>query len=613
MSTASNTLDKLFHTEAAGYGKIAVRVVVLPPKPAKDDAAEEAAVLEDEDSGKAEKASPLKSYLENPKGKQCVVFLINGQRHHGWDNQFVSRDLGFKYLRTRTMVIVDLDGLTPIALAEIIRGSRQSLLEGKVYYAIRDRLVSMLKKDDDLDALQKQAEQKMLEMDSGDEAVKNKLDQLIDGYHTAGDADGAGEGEAGPHSGEAPHFATSNSPHGVVVMGSPTKGEAANLPVLVTNPRLVAARLLPGQQDDVIVTSNPRPEWANLQEFTARLDPAVEGLTLDATCGDGHSRLTLLFTEPDEFDEEEYPIKTDLLAFARFQGHADTRMLKLPVVVGRPKDDGGEGGKKKKKRVLRADPTYLKVVSRQPVKLIPGGPSTHVKLRWDGQDTLLFGSPPDWTFQARCVSLGTFPKIGFGIRGEGRLELLLDTPRGLLTRNPLDFEVVAIGPKGQQLTATFKAELVDQVTNSEPRKVTAQSPDTAAQRRPPYKLAYVNKNQWGERGWDDGGWTGEDAGCFQPPTEAAPLIIVLNKDMSLLKDYRDELVARKLDVGNINDRMGRYYSHVGFHLWQMYGQYRRREDANALDPSITVPSPEDLREQINLVGVTLIRMMEVSR
>src|SRR5262249_3468158 len=163
--------------------------------------------------------------------------------------------------------------------------------------------------------------------------------------------------------------------------------------------------------------------------------------------------------------------------------------------------------KKKKKRVLRPDPTYIKVVSRQPVKLIPGGPSVHVKLRWDGQDALLFGSPPAWTFQARCTSLGTYPRIGFAIRGEGRLELLLDTPRGLLVSNALEFEVVANGPNGKQLSVTFQAELVDIVTNGEPRKVTAQSPDTASQRRPPYKLVYITQDQWGERGWDDGGWT----------------------------------------------------------------------------------------------------------
>ena len=94
--------------------------------------------------------SPLSSYLESPKGRQCVVFLVNGQKHHAWDNTFLSRDLPFKYLKLRTMVIVDLDGLAPHALAEVMRSSRQGLFEGDVYYAVRDRLVSMLKKDDDL-------------------------------------------------------------------------------------------------------------------------------------------------------------------------------------------------------------------------------------------------------------------------------------------------------------------------------------------------------------------------------------------------------------------------------------------------------------------------------
>jgi len=33
-------------------------------------------------------------------GKECIVFLVNGQRQEAWDNTFIQRELGFKYLRT---------------------------------------------------------------------------------------------------------------------------------------------------------------------------------------------------------------------------------------------------------------------------------------------------------------------------------------------------------------------------------------------------------------------------------------------------------------------------------------------------------------------------------
>ena len=55
---------------------------------------------------------PTDTYLESTKrGKECCVFLINGQRQDAWDDTFIERDLGLKYLRHRTLIVVDLDGL----------------------------------------------------------------------------------------------------------------------------------------------------------------------------------------------------------------------------------------------------------------------------------------------------------------------------------------------------------------------------------------------------------------------------------------------------------------------------------------------------------------------
>src|SRR5207247_2207630 len=118
------------------------------------------------DSGDVSGTSPLAPYLEKKRyPKWCAVFLVHGQRHHAWDNAFISRDLGFKFLRDRTMVIVDLDGLTESAMSEIIQSSRQGLFEGPVYFAIRDRIIKTLKSDPDLIRLQVEAEQKALDLD----------------------------------------------------------------------------------------------------------------------------------------------------------------------------------------------------------------------------------------------------------------------------------------------------------------------------------------------------------------------------------------------------------------------------------------------------------------
>jgi hypothetical protein len=522
----------------------------------------------------------------------------------------LSRDLPFKYLRQRTMVIVDLDGLTSKAMAEVIRGSRQGLYEGDVYYAIRDRLVSMLKKDADLDALQKDAERKYLEMDAGDEAVKNKLDQLIEGHHNASTLAGEGTDGVGTVVSDSPHFITSSGKHEVVVMGATTLGEDGSLPVLVTDPGVASIRLeQPAQTKVAVVKAQPPEVWSKLEDFTAKLEPEHKGLILQTVQSDGQSQLTVSFAEPDDMDEEEYPLNSQLLVFARFKGHAETRMLKIPVSVVKKK------GQPPPPKPLRLEPTYLKVVSRQPIKLVPEGASVHVKLRWDGDDSLLIGSPPAWTFGAQCLSLSTFPRMGFANRGNGRLELLLDAPGGILVGSELEFEVVATG-LGRNLVAKFKAVIVERDEEDEigPRKIGAAAPNTAGQRRPPYLLKYVDEEKWDDRGcWEDSKWTGQDSGCFQEQTTAAPLIIVLNKDMALLKAYREEMVRRKNEENTIKERMNRYYSIVGFHLYLMYLDYKRKEAAGLADDTIKVPTADEMRNEISRAGTSIVRIMELSR
>jgi len=190
MASAVVELDKTWESDAGeSYGAIQIRVVVLKSKPSEERAESQALMPHDLDEsepifefGK----TPLDNYLERPKGgKQCAVFLVNGQRHDGWDNTYLVRDLGFKYLRNRTMLIVELDGLAPEALAKLVQGSRQGFFKGEVFDAIRDRIYATLKGDPDLKRLQTEAEQEIADLESGDDVVMDMLDQLIEGHHGA--------------------------------------------------------------------------------------------------------------------------------------------------------------------------------------------------------------------------------------------------------------------------------------------------------------------------------------------------------------------------------------------------------------------------------------------
>jgi hypothetical protein len=604
-------LDKTLQSEVGdSYGEMKIRVVVLKKRDDPDETAE-TEPEEEELSGTGKK--PTDTYLESPKrGKECCVFVVNGQRQDAWDDTFIVRDLGLKYLRHRTLIVVDLDGLKPEAIAEIMQGSRQGFYQGTVYSAISKRLIATLKKDPDLDQLQKEAEQNLLEMKAADENVKNKLDQLIEGHHAGAEGEQLGEGDApGEETVGGPHFGKKLHRGGVVTKAGSSVGEAAGLPVLVSEPEMVAVRMQRDQAVRLYIASEPASEWANLQDLSVRLQPEVAGLALVSERGPDRAQLALRFTEPDDMDEDEYPVSTEVVVFAKFKEHPEIRMLKLPVVIVKPREK-----KPKKERVLRADPTYLRVVSRQPVKLVPNGPSLHVKLVWDGEDSLLAGSPAPWGFRARCTSLATYPRIGFSFGRGGRVAALVDTPTGLIPDSELEFEVEAVGPNGKKLTATFKGTIQgaeEEPDGKEPRKVDAQSPEMVGQRRPPYKLIYIKQENWAEVGcWVDATWTANDVACFHEPTEAAPLILVLNEDFGLSKEYFASLVGR-LEEATINEKKSKFYSHVAFHLYQMYLSYKKQMDRSATDADVKPPDFAEMRAEVNRVGTTLIRLMEVSR
>jgi hypothetical protein len=125
-------------------------------------------------------ATPLGNYLESSRGKRCIAFLVNGQRQEFLDNSFIVQELGFKYLRNRIMIAVDVDGLAPEAIGKMMQGSRQGFYRGRIFDAICKRIVATLKNDPDLVRLEEEAEEAVSELSAGDEKVKQTLDQLID-------------------------------------------------------------------------------------------------------------------------------------------------------------------------------------------------------------------------------------------------------------------------------------------------------------------------------------------------------------------------------------------------------------------------------------------------
>ncbi len=182
MTTVIPQLDKSLDTVLSeGHGTITIRVVVL----AKGMAAAPAAVDETPADAQADEVlpetdkRPVSGFLEEPKrGRQCCVFLINGQRQHFWDNQFIVRDLELKYLRNRMIVVVDCDALKPEAVAELMRGDR-SFDDGQIGMALKATIVPQLKLDQDLVRIHDTIERSLAELPRASPEVFEMFHSLI--------------------------------------------------------------------------------------------------------------------------------------------------------------------------------------------------------------------------------------------------------------------------------------------------------------------------------------------------------------------------------------------------------------------------------------------------
>src|ERR1041384_763399 len=612
MATALVELDKSFKSELSrDYGTIEVRVVVLHKKVEAvtndEDIPED---VEPEEVLPSETSkSPLANYLEDPKrGKECVVFLVNGQRQEAWDNTYIQRDLGFKYLRNRTMIVVDLDGLKPEALAEIMQGSREHFYPGTVYHSIVGRLSATLRKDPDLESLEAEAEREISELRAGDQAVKQALDQLIEAHHQQGDHLEEGAGESGP--GGLGHGIPFHSSQQEVIVDpdSPLPGKVASGPYLISEPTSPTIRLRPDESVDISVRSYPPRISTTPDLFHAGIFPTTEGLAFSKTEKDGKLRISLKFEEPKDFEDDSYPIDANLRVTAFLDGYSEPRLLERKIVIAKPVKRPPRPAP-----ILVDSPTFLKVSSRQPVRLVRGSADTHVRLRWDGKDLLTVGNPPDWTFTANCLSAPQVSPLTFSRPNLGRFELLIPTPDSLNAGDVIEFEVTAHGPAAQEMSIRFLGEVVDPPLPKDPRKTKLEVPEPSSRRRPAYLLKYINREQYETPFWSgDSAWSDNESGCFHEPTDAMPLVLVINEDYALLDDLRKQMSGgvKKLDASTIERRVTRYTSHIAFHLYQMYLNYRRQQEKN--DPEVLPASMEQMRGEANRVAETLLKMMQVA-
>jgi len=597
-------------TTDESYGEVSIRVIVLPRKvETADDEDDEILDAASDEILPEDGKTPVSSYLERPKaGRLACVFMVNGQRQDAVDNSFIVQQLGFKYLRNRMMVMVDVDGLRPEALGELMQGSRQTFYKGRVWEALWSRLIATLKNDPDLKKLEEDAEAEVAELEAGDQKVKEALDTLIEAHHQYADHVVAGPGGEPGDIGRDPALGAATPVNGnLVSLKLPSEGNIGEYPVLTAD--AASVWLKPNEERTILVSSEPGNAWPALAGLAHVLDSDVPELHIGEDRLASAVRFRLKFTPPADFDPAEYSLRTTLRVYARFNGFKEPRELSIGVTM-KPVN-------KPEAPELLDDPTYIRVTTRQPVRLWMDKADTHVRLSWNGKDSLAVSPAPRWVFRAECTTLGREAiSTAFSQPRHGRFSLLIPLPANAQIGDELDFRVIAENRDGKTHGATFHAIVAErnQPEKPEPRKIAGSIPGGVS-RRPPYDLKYVGRDGW-QSGtcWESQDWTADDAAAYQEPTNRTPLILIINKDMAALQELKTYFVEKKkLTENEISSRLLKYTSHVAYHLYQMYqaAQTNTAKDAESGDGR--PPSSAEQRAEINRVAMTLVKMMQVTR
>src|ERR1035437_5285303 len=102
--------------------------------------------------------------------------------------------------------------------------------------------------------------------------------------------------------------------------------------------------------------------WKELESMVLTFDPPVKELQAIRTSQLLGEELSLKFEEPEDIEEDEYPIETVMQAAASFKGLPEARDLERRVVINRSKRQPPHPPVP-----LKSDPTKIKVTDRKSV------------------------------------------------------------------------------------------------------------------------------------------------------------------------------------------------------------------------------------------------------
>jgi hypothetical protein len=113
---------------------------------------------------------PSNAYVD---AKKPIVLTINGQNQSELSSLLIRKDAELPYLKSRLICHIDCDALTSKSKRALFASTREQAKEGLTLARIKENLIAVLKSDDELVRLNREAKDKSLS--SQDEDVKRRL------------------------------------------------------------------------------------------------------------------------------------------------------------------------------------------------------------------------------------------------------------------------------------------------------------------------------------------------------------------------------------------------------------------------------------------------------
>ncbi len=108
-------------------------------------------------------------------GNKSIIFTLNGQVHGFFGRSFISQELGFPLLRDHMLVQIDCTRMKTSYRQDLFKGSRDRLNEGKKTEILVNKLIDLLKNNEELKIINQNRKSRILRESMADKEILSEV------------------------------------------------------------------------------------------------------------------------------------------------------------------------------------------------------------------------------------------------------------------------------------------------------------------------------------------------------------------------------------------------------------------------------------------------------